>query len=253
MLRNTFCHLERVGETTEQNLWKQGIKTWTDFIRRDDVHGIGKKKKPYFDRQLKAAEQALLDNNSSFFTQLPSQQHWRTWADFNDRAAFVDIETNHPGNITVLGISDGENVWQFVRHHNMDKREIKRVLDQFDVIVTFNGACFDLPIIERYFQGVVPDVPHIDLRFAGARCGLKGGLKKIEQELGIFRGEDVQGVSGADALTLWHQYRRTGNEQFRDILLEYNAEDVINLRPLAKTIYDRLRAEHEKLINTQEQ
>lgn len=252
MLRNTFCHLPRVGETTEENLWKQGIRTWTDFIRADDIHGIGTKKKPYFDRRLKHAQQALLEGDANYFTQLPSQQHWRVWEDFKENAAFIDIETNHPGNITVLGISDGENVWQFVRHHNMNKPDIKRILSRFDVLVTFNGACFDLPIIEKYFQGVVPDVPHIDLRFAGARCGLSGGLKAIEKELGIFRGEDVDGVTGADALTLWHQYRKTGDEQLRDILLEYNEEDCINLKPLAQTIYDRLRAEHEKRINTHE-
>ena len=249
MLRNTFLHLPRIGETTEQNLWKQGIRTWDDFLQATDVPGVGTKKKHLFDQQLKQATQELQNNNSSYFTQLPSIQHWRTWEDFKGKAAFIDIETNYQNDITVLGVSDGERVWQFIRHHNMNPEEIKEVLHQFKILVTFNGACFDLPIINNCFKQAIPDVPHIDLRFAGARAGLTGGLKKIEQEIGISRGEELEGVSGADALVLWSQYRKTGDEQFKDILLEYNAEDVLNLKPLAQLIYDRLKRAHEKTIN----
>ena len=250
MLRNTFCHLPRIGETTEQKLWKQGIRTWTDFVQAQAVPGISKEKKPYFDRELRAAQEALNQNNSSYFTKLPSIQHWRAWNDFREEAAFIDIETNHQNNITVLGVSDGERVWQFVRHHNMNAQEIKELLSRFKVLVTFNGACFDLPIINRYFNNALPHVPHIDLRFAGARAGLTGGLKHIEQQIGISRGEELEGVTGADALVLWSQYRRTGEERFRDILLEYNAEDVLNLKPLAQIIYERLYEQHKKAINT---
>lgn len=250
MLRNTFCHLPRIGETTEQRLWKNGVRNWKEFIQQTDLYGISEKRKPYFDRQLKSAQQALLNNDAEFFTQIPSTQQWRVWEEFKGEAAFIDIETNYQNNITVLGVSDGENVWQFLRHHNMNAKEITELLKRFKVLVTFNGACFDLPIIKRYFKNAVPNVPHIDLRFAGAKAGLTGGLKSIEKELGIDRGEELDGVSGADALVLWSQYRKTGEQQFRDILLEYNAEDVLNLKPLAQVIYDRLSAEHEKTINT---
>jgi uncharacterized protein YprB with RNaseH-like and TPR domain len=246
MLQNTFCHLPRVGETTEQRLWGQGIKTWADFILAEDIKGIGTAKKVGLNRLLKEAQQALLANDAQYFTQLPSIQHWRVWEDFGENACFVDIETNYQQNITVLGISDGKEVWQFVRHQNMDAEPIREVLNRFDVIVTFNGACFDLPIINRYFKDVIPDIPHIDLRFAAARVGLSGGLKKIEQAIGIARTEDTEGLSGADALTIWDKYRRTGNKEYLDLLLEYNAEDIINLKPLAQHIYTLLKQEHQK-------
>ncbi|MFT4250176.1 MAG: ribonuclease H-like domain-containing protein [Candidatus Woesearchaeota archaeon] len=246
MLRNTFCHLPRIGENTEITLWKQGIQTWNDFIQTNNVPRIGANKKHALNKLLREANQALLNNQATYFCALPSNQHWRVWEEFNTKAAFIDIETNYRQNITVLGISDGERVWQFVRDHNMNAQDIRRVLKQFDVLVTFNGACFDLPIIKRYFHDVIPEVPHIDLRFAAAKIGLTGGLKHIEQTLGIARTEDTQELSGADALTLWDTYRSTQEKKYLDILLEYNAEDILNLKPLTDYIYKHLREEHKK-------
>lgn len=244
MLRNTFCHLPRIGETTEQRFWKQGIRTWNDFLLAEDIRGVGVAKKAALNRQLQEAQEALTQCNAKYFTCLPSTQHWRTWEEFGDKAAFIDIETNYRQNITVLGISDGVNVWQFIRHHNMQAPAIREVLKQFDVLVTFNGACFDLPIIKRYFKDVVPDVPHIDLRFAAAKVGLTGGLKSIEREIGIARTEDTQDMSGAEALVLWDRYRSTQDKKHLDLLLEYNAEDILNLKPLTNHIYKLLKEEY---------
>ncbi len=239
-----------MGQKSEENLWKAGVHTWTDFIQRELVPGINPARKPLFDIQLREAEKQLFAGNSEYFTVLPSNEQWRAWEEFGEEAAYIDIETNHQNNITVLGISDGVRTWQFVRHHNMNQEDIREVLKQFKLLVTFNGACFDLPIIRRYFTHVLPDVPHIDLRFVGQKIGLRGGLKHIEKSIGISRGENVEDVRGSDALILWSQYRRTGNTQFRDILLEYNAEDILNLKPLAEYMYAKIKAEKTKYIKT---
>ncbi len=242
VLQNTFCHLPRLGETSEQRLWSAGILTWKDFLEAQSVPRISDAKKPWFDRQLRLAQKAVFDGDSAFFTCLPSTQAWRLWEEFGNEAAFVDIETNYRQNITVLGIADAEgNVYQFVRHHNLDGRAVRDLLRQYKLLVTFNGASFDLPIIRQYFNGVLPDVPHIDLRWAAQRAGYTGGLKRVEKALGIGRDEEVEGVTGADALQLWAAYRNTGNETFRDLLLEYNAADIVNLKPLADIVYDKLR------------
>ncbi len=248
MIQNTFLHLPHIGQTKEQRLWQQGVRTWNDFLRTESIHGIADAKKAFLDLHVKHSQQALFDGNSTHFCVLPSVEQWRLWSEFKDEACFIDIETNYRNDITVLGISDGTHVWQFVREHNLDPREVKRVLTQFKVLVTFNGASFDLPIIRRYFNEVLPDVPHIDLRHAGARAGLTGGLKRIEHELGIARADNLQGVSGADALKLWHAYRSTGNKKFLNILLEYNAEDIVNLRPLADIVYARLHEKTSKVL-----
>lgn len=250
MINNTFCHLPRIGLTTEQTLWKQGIHTWNDFITANDVPRISKTKKPWFDKQLKQANKALIEGNSTFFTNIPSTETWRLWNEYKEETAYIDIETNYRNNITVLGISDGNKTWQFVRHHNLEPNTIKELLQQFKLLVTFNGSSFDLPIIRRYFHNILPEVPHLDLRHAAAKIGLTGGLKKIEETIGINRSENTDGVTGGDALTLWSAYRNTGHKEFLDLLLEYNAEDILNLHPLANHIYHELARTTKKSLKT---
>jgi uncharacterized protein len=244
MLRNTFCHLPRLGPRSEQKLWQQGITTWSDFLAEKRIHRIAPHRKPLFDQALKNAQKAVLLGDSAYFNILPSVEQWRLWEEFGDEAAFIDIETNYRHDITVLGIADSQGgVWQFVRHHNMDGRKVRELLSNFKLLVTFNGASFDLPIMRRYFQDVLPRVPHIDLRHAAARAGHSGGLKAIEKSLGIARLDAVKNVSGADALRLWTAYRQTGEKRFLELLLEYNAEDIVNLKPLAQAVYDQLQAQ----------
>lgn len=244
MLENTFCHLPRIGLRTEQALWKAGIQTWNDFLKAADIPRISAARKPGFDRELRQAMRARLEGDASYFTRLPSTQTWRLWEEFKEEACFVDIETDHRNRITVLGVSDGTQSWQFVRGINLDEHGVRNVLNRFKLIVTFNGASFDLPIIKRCFGDIIPDVPHLDLRFAAARAGLNGGLKRIEKILGIDRPDAVNGVSGADAIRLWHAYRATGEEEYRDLLLQYNEEDILNLKPLAQIVYERLCAQN---------
>ena len=33
MIKNSFVHLEKIGPRLEQNLWRQGIYDWDDFIK----------------------------------------------------------------------------------------------------------------------------------------------------------------------------------------------------------------------------
>jgi uncharacterized protein YprB with RNaseH-like and TPR domain len=57
---------------------------------------------------------------------------------------------------------------------------------------------------------------------------LYGGLKSVERQLGIAR--EVQGVSGRMAVELWWRYVRYDDTNALRRLLDYNREDVLNLR-----------------------
>jgi len=48
---------------------------------------------------------------------------------------------------------------------------------------------------------------HIDLRFLLKKLGYAGGLKRIDKELGINRGADIDGIDGFEAVRLWNEYR----------------------------------------------
>jgi hypothetical protein len=95
-------------------------------------------------------------------------------------------------------------------------------------LITFNGSSFDLPVIrKRLFADLRSEFAHRDLLHVCRRRGLRGGLKIVEQRLGIARA--TAGISGYDAPRLWDRYEVRGERSALDTLLAYNYEDVINL------------------------
>ena len=84
---------------------------------------------------------------------------------------------------------------------------MKLAIADYELVITFNGACFDLPFIKRCFPGISLPKGHIDLRFVLKKMGLGGGLKKIEKDTGIIRSDEIEGVDGFEAVRLWQQYQ----------------------------------------------
>ena len=111
-----------------------------------------------------------------------------------------------------------------------------RDIEQFKIIVTYNGRCFDVPFIEKHFSIRMNHV-HIDLRFLLKSLGFSGGLKGCERQLGIDRG-DLSDIDGYYAVILWNDYRRTGNEKKLKLLLDYNSADAKNLETLLVKAYN---------------
>ncbi len=235
MLQSTFLHLPRVGKTTELKLWKQGITDWDRFLAEQSIKGFSKEKKAASDQAIQESKRALMRGDSTFFTSLPSVEHWRLWETFKDEAIYVDIETNWHHDVTVLGIYDGTTVKHFIKGINLTKEAVQEHM-QAKLIVTFNGASFDLPVLRRCFGDVIPAVPHVDLRHLAARLGHRGGLKVLECTLGLNRPDAVAGMSGMDALHLWDLYRASGEEAHLKKLLAYNEEDIVNLPIIAKKL-----------------
>ena len=104
------------------------------------------------------------------------------------------------------------------------------------MLVTYNGKCFDVPVIERFFRMQMPQA-HIDLRYVLKRLGYAGGLKGCERQLGIAR-TDLANVDGFFAVLLWDEFQRTKNPKALETLLAYNTTDVINLETLLVLAYN---------------
>ena len=62
------------------------------------------------------------------------------------------------------------------------------------------------------------------------RCNLFGGFKSVEKKLGINR--KLIELDGYEAVRLWWRYINYFDQNALKILLEYNKEDVINLKKL---------------------
>ena len=250
MIRNSFIFLERVGNRLEKNLWSNGIPDWESFLKKEDIQGLSKSRKLYYDRKLMEARKELFNSNSAYFMNiLPQSENWRLYNFFKEDSVFLDIETTglskNYDDITVFGLYDGINTKTMIQGINLNYNELKKELEKYKLIVTFNGACFDLPFIEKRYPGLLPKVPNFDVRSLTKQLGLVGGLKKIEKDLNIKRKEIVDEFDGGDALTLWKMYRATGDEYYLNLLVEYNEFDIINLKTVAERCVKRIK---EKLI-----
>jgi uncharacterized protein YprB with RNaseH-like and TPR domain len=182
-------------------------------------------------------------DNIRFFTErLAGCDLWRLFPRFHRRVVYVDIETSgnnsHLDEITVIGAYDGSSVHTFVNGINLEAFEV--FIAPYEIMVTFNGSCFDVPYIRRWFRNIALPPAHIDLRFLLNRLGYGGGLKKIEKRLGIFREPAVEGMDGYDAVQLWeaHQW---GDPDALGRLIDYNTEDIVNLKPLMEMGYREMR------------
>ncbi len=232
MLKRTYIHLPGVGLKTEAHFWRQGLHIWEDFLTASLVSGLGALRLDALKEQVRESLEHL-DEARYFAPRLPGPEHWRLFRHFRGRAAYLDIETHGAAwpllQVTVVGLFDGVTLRQFVHGYNLE--EFPAALADIDLLVTFNGTQFDLPVLRAYFPELQMPPIHLDLRFILARLGFKGGLKKIEPRFGIHRPPEVAGMDGYDAVLLWERHQR-GDLTALELLLDYNREDVANLEVL---------------------
>jgi len=196
--------------------------------------------RPYLRRSI----EALAAGRHQFFgPRLGMKNAWRALPDFRSSCVYLDIETDGGSrgeSVTMVGMYDGSEFKCLVQGHDLE--QFRDAISHYSMIVTFFGAGFDLPMLERRFPGLRLDAIHVDLCPTLRRLGLRGGLKKIEKTLGLARSEETDGLGGMDAVRLWRRYQR-GDDRALETLIAYNREDVVNLQPLAEFAYKELWAE----------
>src|SRR5579884_400420 len=140
---------------------------------------------------------------------------------------YLDIETDYAQRLTVIGFrSSATGLVQLVGDE-ISALALHRALPSGGRLFTYNGHCFDLPVIRKQLgMDLRARFDSWDLRFVCARHGLRGGQKAVEHAIGCRR--VLEGMDGRDALWLWQRYRH-GDQQALATLLRYNAEDVDGL------------------------
>jgi uncharacterized protein YprB with RNaseH-like and TPR domain len=149
--------------------------------------------------------------------------------------AYLDIETTFESAISVIGIYRPDRGTTQLVGGGVRDLPLYDALEGVATIVTFNGTCFDLPHIRKRLKAdLAREFAHSDLMYICRRRGLRGGLKRVEQILGIAR--DTAGISGWDAPRLWKRYEYLDDRAALETLLHYNREDVINLALLEERL-----------------
>lgn len=250
MIQHTFQIIPSVGAKKEMGLWESEILSWDDFTSSSDIGCIKPALKEKGDVILNQASE-LLDMGASdaLGDMMPKGEHWRMYRHFKDDAVYLDIETDglsRDALVTVVTVHRRRDTVTLTEGIDLSSETLSDALEGAKMLVSFNGSCFDVPVLRNSFPEVDFDLPHYDLRFASRKVGFKGGLKPLEIELGITRSEDIEGVDGAMAVRLWKMWERNNDRDALDILTEYNRADTVNLEFIADTIYDKLVKDHAR-------
>ncbi len=248
MITHTFQILPSVGAKKERAIWEDGVRSWDEFLSSETVKAMRPEAKERGDVLLTQASELLDDGDVwSLADMMPKGEVWRLYRRFRDRAAYLDIETDglsRDALVTVVTIHRPGDTVTLTEGIDLTPQALSEALDGAAILVTFNGSCFDVPVLRNSFPEVDWDIPQFDLRFASRKVGYRGGLKPLEIQLGITRDEEIEGVDGAEAVRLWKFWEKHGDRDALDILTEYNRADTVNLERIADIIYDRLVREH---------
>ena len=156
-----------------------------------------------------------------------------------NKVIFLDVEATsisiRYGHLSIVGTVyfEGEKDKKpkfkpFIRHCNLSK--LSEHLQQFKIVVTWNGTYHDVPYSEKEFgKKLFNDIAHLDLRIIGRKFDLSGSLKKLENFLEFYRNPSIaeQCQNYKDAIKLW--FSRHKDLQLLKILVLYNYFDVANL------------------------
>ncbi len=145
--------------------------------------------------------------------------------DLETKNFFQDVGSNDPTDldISVVCIHDSEDD-RYSSYLETDFSKLWPIIEQADMLITWNGDHFDIPLLNKYYPGDLTKIKSLDL------------MKEVQKTLGRRLKLDTVGEAtlgknktghGADAVTWW-------NNGEIDKLVSYCIEDV----KLTKELYD---------------
>ena len=160
----------------------------------------------------------------------------------NKLCAYLDIETTglspSYSELTVIGIlieNGRDETFIQIVGDDISSSRLLEIIKNVKTLYTYNGSRFDLPFIKSKLGiDIKTSCIHNDLMLDCWEKNLFGGLKNVERTLGINR--EIKDVDGQMAVILWQNYKYYGDRKSLTTLLEYNKEDVLNLRVLREKL-----------------
>ena len=184
-----------------------------------------------------------------------------------DRIIFLDTETTGIQGGTGMcpflvgagyfAADDFQVVQFFIRDFDEEPSmllSLRQLLEQFDLVITYNGAAFDIPLLETRFalariDSAFENMSHFDLLFTTRRLWRHGHgscrLTALEREMiSFFRGPDIP---GAMIPRVYFDYLRLRTSPALQSVFKHNVHDVVSLAALTVHACDRVTMEPAEL------
>jgi len=237
LIQSSFCCFKGLGRSAEQKLWEIGCLSW-DRIGLLPEKTLSSKKMDLLSLEITQAKAALKAGMAGYFiNRFKPGDQIRVLKDFQSQSAVIDIETTGLTSkdvITTIAVMKGRRIHVFI--NGMDLPDFLSVLKDVKLVITFNGARFDLPFLRRHFS-IDLNIPHLDMMPILRNLGFTGGQKKCEDQFHLTR-DNSQGISGMLAVSLWYDWKQKNDITALRQLALYNAEDVFMLEKLAINAYN---------------
>ena len=145
--------------------------------------------------------------------------------DIETKNLFSDVGSNDPAalDISVVCIHDSLND-TYTSYLEKDFPKLWPILEQADMLITFNGDHFDIPLLNKYYTGDLTKIKSLDL-LVEVRNSL-GRRIKLDTLAEATLGRNKSG-HGLEAITWWQ------NGEI-DKIIKYCIEDV----KITKELYD---------------
>jgi uncharacterized protein YprB with RNaseH-like and TPR domain len=223
MIRHTFSIAPSIGVKKEKRIWESGIRDWDDFLSADSVSHVSAGFKKKCDAAILEAEELLDSGDAAGLNDmLPGSERWRLFGEFGKNAAYLDIETDgleRTSLVTVVTIHTEKDTVTLTQGKDLDAGTLSDALDGVSMLVTFNGSCFDIPVLRESFPTLDLEYPHFDLRFGARKAGYRGGSENHREPDGDFQGRGNKGggrFRSRNALEKVGRFRRQGRTEHTD-------------------------------------
>ncbi len=145
--------------------------------------------------------------------------------DIETRNLFQDVGTNDPRDLDISVVCTYEyETDTYKSFFQEDFGKLWPILENADMLITFNGDHFDIPLLDKYYPGDLTKIKSLDLlKEVKAAIGFRVKLDSIA-EATLGHGKSGHGL---EAITWWK------NKEF-DKLIKYCIDDV----KVTKEVYD---------------
>ena len=179
-----------------------------------------------------------------------------------NRVVFLDTETTGLAGGTgtypfMIGLGWYEyNVFKirqyFLRHPSEETPliyELNQFLKEFEILATFNGKSFDMPLIAtRFILSGISDEPfqgiHIDLLHSARRIWKESlpscSLTSLEKHL--MNMERIDDIPGELIPAVYFNFLRSGKTREIEKVFEHNLLDILSMVSLIKAMGERLKS-----------